>query len=72
MFNFKHFTGLQWYGFAAILNFILVLAMRFTGQYAPIGIIVISAVGAGFAVLFIKWPSSTGFETDKSNDTDDE
>lgn len=65
MFNFKHFTSLQWFGLGLIFNCILVMLSYFIAdQPAPWFITAISVLLALFSVLFIEWPSKNGFKSD--------
>jgi|GEM_PF-1909987 len=63
MFNFKHFTSLQWFGFGCIINCLLIILSYFTSEPAPWFVTVISVLLAAFSIVFIAWPSKDGFKS---------
>jgi len=65
MIHFKHFTSLQWFGFASVLSMFFMLLTLLTDRPAPVVILITNAVLALFALLFIEWPSKDGFKSAK-------
>lgn len=63
MIHFKHFTSLQWFGFASVLSMLFMLLTLLTDSPAPVIILITNGILALFALLFIEWPSKDGFKS---------